>query len=133
MEQGIQKEHEMIGKYGCYLICLYKAADVEFTIDEYRKCLRRGYIDEECTVLQPCLILKMLTGKKYTVKKATRPDKKADIQIERWYNADYMHFVLRERNKDGSTSIWDSLGKFHLKQRGYNDIESYRLFYLDKD
>jgi hypothetical protein len=75
----------------------------------------------------------MLTGKKYIVKKATRADKKADIQIERWYNENYMHFVLRERNKDGSTSIWDSLGKFHLKQRGYNDIESYRLFYLDKD
>lgn len=135
MEQGIQKEYEMIGKYGCYLICLYKATDKEFTIDEYRTLLKRGYIDEECTVLQPTLILKKLTGKKYRVIKSNKADKDADIQIERWYNEKYQHFVLRTKGEGGKNDglVWDSLGRFHLKQRGYTDVESFRLFYEVKE
>ena len=48
MKQGIQKEYEMIGKYGCGFLCVlqrFHVSELEI-ISKYRECLERELIDE---------------------------------------------------------------------------------------
>lgn len=127
MEQGLQKDYDMIGEYGCYLLCIFEACSKTFTLEDYYRLQKLGYIDEECFVKNPAAIVKALTGKSVYVIKSDKPMTTRDdvfCRIERWYNPKHTHFVL---HKDDGT-IWDSLGKHHLKERGYQDIESYRIF-----
>ena len=45
MNEGIQKKLENIGKYGCYFLCLLKAAkwDENEIIKAYDEALKKGY------------------------------------------------------------------------------------------
>lgn len=131
MKEGIQVDLEKIGSYGCYFLTLLKVGKAPtYLIHEYYKAfLADGYIDEDCTVLRPDMILKTLTGHKYRVVKTTDAyqfDSSADIIIGYFYNpkTKYHHFVQLDSNKN---VIWDSLGNSKTVRDGY--VESYRLFY----
>ena len=52
MKQGIQKELEMIGRYGCGFLCVlqrFNISELEI-ISKYRELVERGIMDEECYV-----------------------------------------------------------------------------------
>jgi hypothetical protein len=124
---GIQKKLEYIGKYGCYFFCLLKLGKMENQyLYYYNLFLEKGWIDRECTVFKPWLILKELLGKTYNVEKTTTFDEKATFIIAYFYNPSTKlhHFVIIDKKKN---VIYDSLGDSNTVKNGY--IESYRLFY----
>ena len=127
----LQKAYDMIGTYGCYLLCLLRLAKKEDRATEYyKKYLASGYIDEECTILNPCAILDDLVKRKYTVQKikgdvdkSYYDDKHKYIIVQYWFNPDtgLHHFKL---------PYWDSFGKSVTCSNPKSYIESVRLFTL---
>ena len=131
---GIQAKLEMIGKYGCYMFCLLKIAKQEHNyLYYYNRFLEKGWIDRECTVLNPVAIMNDLTGTRFNVLKSTKFDSKASFTVGYWYNPNtkFHHFVLHDGN---NKVIYDSYGMnddgtpmSNTVRNGY--IESYRLYY----
>lgn len=124
---AIQRDFDMIGRYGCYLLCLLRVANKEDQVHQFYKLYNKlGYIDEECTILRPDLIIQDLLHKKVKVSKhpgAARSewlsDKKKYIVVNRWYNPDTgkAHFALPN---------WDPYGDSVTIKNGM--IESVRLY-----
>ena len=124
----IQKELEYIGKYGCYFLCLRKLTnqlDCNILAD-YRQCLALGYIDKECTVLQPAKILELFDKKQHIVTKVAHYDEFARYNIAYFYNkrTGLHHFVIM---KDENTVFWDPLGDSTTVKEGV--VESWRNIY----
>lgn len=124
----VQHEFEMIGRYGCYMLCLIKASgkNVDDALTYYRLFKNMRWIDDECYVKDPSSILSYLTNEDYSVKKSTIKEN-ADVVIEYWYNKTTRlhHFVLRQKNGE----LWDPLGKSNTVANG--EIESYRIFHKE--
>lgn len=117
----IQKINESIGKYGCYFLCLLHTVDSEDdAIKLYKKYTKLGYMEDDCTILNPSAILAELQGRSYRVVKSTTDDSNADLRVLYWYNprTKLHHFTLPD---------WDPLGDSITRKEGY--VESYRLFY----
>lgn len=119
--------------FGCYFMdLLYVGLNREPSLSElvayYNRYNELKYIDYECTVLNPVMILEDLTGEAYKVRKDSVLDKSADIIIGLYYNprTNLHHFVLL--NKNGNVK-WDSLGESVTVKEGF--IESHRLFYRE--
>lgn len=123
MTNNIQKKLEMIGKYGCYFLCLLKATgyNEDDIVHFYDVFLNKGYIDEECTILKPSDILYDLTGRNFKCVKTTELPKKYEFAVEYWYNerTKLHHFKL---------SNWDSIENSVTVREG--KIESYRVYSL---
>ena len=124
MTNGIQKELENLGKYGCGFLCLCHIMGVPDSelFFYYHKCIEEGLIDEECYVKDWGRLATYLcpTWHSFTCKKSNTKDPKAVFCIEYWYNArtKLHHFKLED---------WDPLGQSVTVKEG--TIESYRNFY----
>jgi hypothetical protein len=125
MTEGIQKELENIGKYGCGFLCLCHKmgiADSELLF-YYRQALKKDLVDSECYVKDWGKLATFLCpdGQTYRCEKSNLKDRKAAFYIEYWYNprTKLRHFKLKD---------WDSLGESVTVKEGM--IESYRNFYL---
>ena len=121
MRQGIQKELEMIGKYGCGFLCVlqrFNISELEI-IAKYRECVERGLLTEDCFVKDWKKLLEYLSPvpAKYKVEISYTLEK-CDFYIEYWYNkkTKLHHFTLKD---------WDPLGFSNTVKDG--EIESYRL------
>lgn len=129
MVKNIQGKAEKIGESGCYLLSLLYVTDrLDDVFVCYTKFLEKGFIDEDCFIKDPSSIMKALTGDKYTVKKSSTFDPKADFIIAYYYNpkTKYHHFVVH--NKENKLE-YDSFGLSNTVKNGY--VESYRLFYKE--
>ncbi len=124
----IQRELEFIGKYGCYFLCLRKLANQpDYNIlADYRQCLALGYIDKECTILQPAKILELFDKKKHKVTKTKVYDECARYNIAYFFNerTGLHHFVIM---RDEDTVFWDPLGDSITVKEGR--VESWRNVY----
>jgi len=120
---------EQVRQSGCYLYCLIVGSGYSpLSIDSfYPPFLKKGLIQEDCFILNPCRILEDLTGQKYRVIKTKIYDPEARLKIAQWHNpkTGYSHFVLM---KNESEVLFDSLGDSKTVRDGF--IESWRLFYL---
>lgn len=122
MEQKISK---IIGESGCYFTCLCKFAGKENDIISiYKKSLALGYIEEDCYIKDPVKILKMLTGKNYSVVKQSTA-LEADLIITRFVNkrTGFNHFAITDVN---AKVLYDPLGDSVTVKEGY--AESFRMF-----
>jgi len=124
-----QRVFEMLGKFGCYLLCLLKLAEriLGKTLNAeiiYGEMLSRGFMDSECFLFRPDLILSALTGRKYTVRKEAadyvlKPGEEEVLRYE--LKTDSMntlaHFVLPD---------YDPYGQSVTRTRGF--LASKRIF-----
>lgn len=124
-------KNDSLHKYGCYFFdLLYIANGGEFNQEEvltyYNVAVANKYLTQDCFVLDPAAILKLVNGKDYFIKKTTDFDENADHIIGYFYykEAGTHHFVVLNKDK---TLKYDSL----VNSRTYNkgEIESYRLVY----
>lgn len=124
----IQHELEMLGKYGCYFLCLrHLGNQIDWSVlNDYRVCLSKKYIDEECTVLQPGKILELFDNKQHKVTKTTTFDENAKYHIAYFFNkrTGLHHFVIM---KDENTVFWDPIGDSTTVKEGV--VESWRNIY----
>lgn len=101
MIERAQDKLLMLGKYGCYLMCLLSVAEEEKGVNMYPNILLwydifldKGWIEEDCYILRPEKILEYLTGKKWNVrwesKDYVREDK--EFIIENWRYERSNHF-----------------------------------------
>ena len=114
---------EAIGKWGCYALCIINIAEevLGYKLDKLKaieEAIERGYISwnednyadpKNFDIDQPALMLGMLTGRKFTVRKEFndilyKPQKDEYI-VERWERNGYGHFA---RTKAGYNSLQDS-------------------------
>ena len=121
MKQGIQKELEMIGRYGCGFLCVlqrFNISELEI-ISKYRELVERGIMDAECYIKDWQKMFEYLSPvpAKYKVVKSYTLEK-CDFYIEYWYNptTKFHHFTLKD---------WDPRGFSNTVKDGH--IESYRL------
>ena len=120
--KGLQTILLNIGEGGCYLlsICSHFKYEGDF-VELYKKLLKKGYIDKECTVLNPSGIALLLSNEKYEVTKVKTLPKlnDGDWYIECWYNkrTGFTHFKLPD---------CDTLESSVTVKEG--SIVSYRLF-----
>lgn len=101
MIERAQDKLLMLGKYGCYLMCLLSVAEEETGVSYYESILKLydlwldyGWIEEDCYVQKADKILGSLTGKKWEVrweaKDYVRKDK--EYIIENWRYERSNHF-----------------------------------------
>ncbi len=127
MKQYKQKIAETIGKYGCYYLCLIYLAE-KITgknldpIFYYTRFVNLGWMEEDCFLIRPDLILSDLVGNIYTVFYADlsyriQPD---DLVIVRYEWAQTMttlaHFVVL--GKTIATPEYDPLGNSQTVEFG---------------
>jgi len=115
LRQGIQTNfaHEALRKWGCYFFCLLRWAEEisnfrarnDFCIVElFVDFVDRGWLTNQCKVLQPVLILNHLVGaNQFTTvtHEALRPLDR--ITAERVNHGTWPHFILHV-----GTEVWDS-------------------------
>ena len=124
MKQGIQKELELIGKYGCGFLCVlqrFGISELEI-VAKYRECLERDLIDKECFIKDWVKLFEYLSPIPAKFRVEISPTlKECDFFIEYWYNKKTRlhHFTLKD---------WDSLGFSETVRDG--KIESYRLVWF---
>jgi len=126
-----QRVLEMLGKFGCYLLCLLKLAEriLKKTLNAeivYGEMLSRGFMDSECFLFRPDLILSALTGRRYTVRKEAadyelKPGEEEVLRYELKVNSmnTLAHFVLPD---------YDPYGESQTRTRGV--LVSKRIFTL---
>lgn len=124
MTEGIQKELEMLGKYGCGFLCLCHVfgisdSDIMFY---FRYLKKKGVLDPDCFVNDwgKAATLMCDEWETFRCEKSNTRDKKAAFSIEYWYNpkTKLHHFKLKD---------FDPLGTSQTVKEGM--IESYRNFY----
>lgn len=125
MKQGIQKELEMIGKYGCGFLCvlqIFNISELEI-VAKYRECVERDIITEDCFVKDWVKLFTYLSPipAKYRVE-ISDTYKKCDFYLEYWYSkkSKLHHFTLKD---------YDPLGFSNTVKDG--EIESYRLVWCE--
>ena len=115
LRPGIQTgfSHEVLRKWGCYFFCLlrwaeevsdFRAGKDQNIISLFDNFAARGWLTNQCKVLQPAMILNHLAGANIfnmATHEALRP---ADyIAVERVNHGAWPHFMLHI-----GTKIWDS-------------------------
>ena len=128
--QGViarQKKFYNIGKAGCYLDCLVKISErfmrSVFSLEAvYDAALAKGWMQEDCWILDPAAIMQYLTGVRWTVRHEEVGYKPVDGDniIQRWEwkspNGTQGHFTLPD---------YDPYGESETRKNG--DIVSYRI------
>jgi hypothetical protein len=106
LRESSNKALETIGKYGCYLLCLFQIAKLILNDDDYEltlkilcvNYLKEGWIDGECSIINGPAILHDLTGERWQVEKVDRPilpelkDKSEIVYCYHAYSGDGYHF-----------------------------------------
>lgn len=121
----IQRKLEMIANYGCYFICLVKAAnkDLNNILFYYDEALRKGLIDEDCYIKDPVKLLKMLGREDInTVVKSDTIDFPSKIVVVMYEWKNYTHFCLLHSDE----KLFDPLGDSNTVK--YGKMKSFRLF-----
>lgn len=124
MLKGIQNKLEMIGKYGCYFLCLIHSFDEKATLDKiveyYDLFIKNRWLTKDCEVLDAQGIANKLSGKKVAVVKSKTIDYKANVVIIKWYNpkTGFTHFTTKD---------FDPLENSKTVAEGYQ--VDYRMFY----
>lgn len=120
--KGIQTKLEQIGNYGCYFLSICCQANYQGNIIElYDFCVEKGWMESDCTVLNPGKIYWYLTGTEVWVVKTTEEPKGDELfYVELWHNerTGYSHFKLPDVDTL-KNSVTVREGKIH----------SYRIFY----
>lgn len=119
-EIPLQKKLNYLGDSGCYLLSLiHQFKQDENVLSLYDYFLNKGFIREDCYVLEPCKILKYLSGNNYKVENVKTLPYHYDFYVEHWFNkkTGYGHFTLHD---------WDSFGESNTRLNG--EIDSYRVF-----
>lgn len=110
-----QKVMEIIGREGCYFLCLVRIAE-EITgsridaIAVYLFAVARKFMDQTCYLVDPCKILEHMTGQKWTVTKEDRtykaqPGEKEVLRYERTEGrTTNAHFVLPDYDPYGDSA-----------------------------
>lgn len=124
MNEGIQKEFEMLGKYGCGFLCLchfFKVQESE-VLFYFRLAKKKGIVDTDCFVNDWGKLASLMADEweSFRCEKSNLKDKKAVFCMEYWYNprTKLHHFKLKD---------FDPLGNSQTVKEGM--IESYRNFY----
>lgn len=124
MNEGIQKEFEMLGKYGCGFLCLchfFKVPESE-VLFYFRLAKKKGIMDTDCFVNDWGKLASLMADEweSFRCEKSNLKDKKAVFCMEYWYNprTKLHHFKLKD---------FDPLGGSVTVKEGM--IESYRNFY----
>lgn len=135
MNQGIQSKlkHKQLHHFGCYLLCLIKVANQlkDYTEEElvalYNKFYEAGYIQKDCTVLDPVAIFNSIAeeeDKLHTLTiirdcKGKEPPAHAVVVIYEMYNPNtgYTHFTL---------PVWDPLNPARKAAKFYK-LKGYRI------
>lgn len=130
-KQAIAKK---IGDEGCYFLSLVYIAEQEIKksidiIDLYNTCVAKGWMKEDCYILDPAAILSYLIGKKtmfFKVDGTKFTPTKFERVISRYENNArgklYSHFVVGCNGK----VIYDPLGESNTVKNG--KLVSYRVF-----
>lgn len=114
-----------IGNYGCYFLCLIKAATIATgekldILGIYTEATKRGCMDENCYMKDPAGLMQLLTGKRYTVSHMTDKYKAQKGEIE------ILNYGLQRIGKylnhfclvlDGG-EIYDPLGDSEVRTMG---------------
>jgi hypothetical protein len=128
MTEYRQKIMEIIGRDGCYFLCLVKLAeDITGTridaIPVYLEAVERQFMDTDCYLVRPDRIMELMTGRQWTVRKVDRKYQIQGKELE----------VLRYERTVGRTTIghfvlpdYDPLGTSLTVQNGY--LVSKRIF-----
>lgn len=123
-----RSKNKEIKNSGCYFYCLIVAANrnPEEAETLYNSMIEKGFMKNDCYILDPCKILSELTNQNYKVINSKNYDQKAEIKIAKWHNSKtgYSHFVLM---KNETEVLFDSFGHSNTVKNGF--IESWRLFY----
>lgn len=124
MNEGIQKEFEMLGKYGCGFLCLchfFKVPESE-VLFYFRLAKKKGIVDTDCFVNDWGKLASLMADEweSFRCEKSNLKDKNAVFCMEYWYNprTKLHHFKLKD---------FDPLGNSQTVKEGM--IESYRNFY----
>lgn len=135
MGVDMQRTAETIGKYGCYFLSLVKAGELLTGIKRdalrlYKRSLEKGWLEEDCYLNYPNLILEDITGDKWEVRKenadySPRQDEVVILRYERKTTAGLLaHFVLA--GLDGKTIDYDPYYPSQTVTKGY--LVSKRVF-----
>lgn len=133
MNQGVQSKlkHKQLHHFGCYLLCLIQigSCDKEYTEEElvalYNKFYEAGYIQRDCTVLDPVAIYNSIAEDKLCTLtiirdcKGKEPPANAVVTIYEMYNPNtgYTHFTLPS---------WDPLNPARKAAKFYK-LKGYRI------
>jgi len=133
MRQGIQDDFpdSMLQEYGCYFFCLLEWSERitdEPVMDReiipiFDYCLSKGWIEEDCFIINPVAILNHCIGRnvfRSVCKSGEMP--KEGICVVYIKRPGHGHFVLEE---DGER--WDSMNPNRPAAALYS-VDSYRLF-----
>lgn len=126
---SLQKTFEELGNYGCYLISIYKGLHKDMPdsmiaksiIEDFSRLKEKGYIGDDCEVLQP----EKISGHK-VMKSVEWPTEPFAFVIGKYHNkrTGFSHFVLMR----GPNEVdYDPLGNSVTVREG--KVESYRVFY----
>ena len=129
--RALQKDAETIGKYGCYFLSLiaglkgFSESNLDrkvsvdiFELFEY--CQKKGWLDEECTVINPDAIGKFVLGFNCVTRKANIEYKPLtnEIEITKYTRGEsgktWNHFVLTRDNK----VLYDPYGNSQTVAKG---------------
>lgn len=128
MKMGIQKELEMLGRYGCGFLCVCEYFGYsEFEIlKKYREVVEKGIMTEDCFINSWEDLFNYLAPAPATfrVEKSFARSPDCDFYIEYWYNplTKKHHFTLKD---------WDPYGFSETVKDGH--IESYRNVFIKKN
>lgn len=124
--EGIQTVLQVCGDEGCHFLTLLTIAEEQSgqkydLIDTIHQCLAKHYIQDDFYVLKDTLILKMLTGKKWTRKDVEKlpPIGDNDYTEAIYFNPRTQYHHYRRR-------YMDTLKQSVTVLEGY--IESYRIY-----
>lgn len=115
-----QRIFEILGKYGCYLFCIARIIEKisETPVDMeklYVAAKDKGYIQEDCFVKRPEMIVAMYLGGEWEVRHDVADYKPQwnEYIVERWElkltGVTKSHFVLPD---------WDPYGESETRQKG---------------
>jgi len=124
----MQRTAEIIGKYGCYYLSVVRAGELATgkkvdALRLYKHSLEKGWLEEDCYLNYPDLILQDITGDPWKVRKegADYIPKQGEIVILRYeYKTTaglLAHFVLA--GSDGKTIAYDPYYPSQTVAKGY--------------
>lgn len=113
---GIQEKLKNIGLSGCYFLSLIHGAE-SHVVDLYDECLRRGFIEQDCYVNDPCGILSLVGVKATECIKSPTITGNPVLIVVHYVKGCSSHFVRIDYDPANvNLSDWQ--------------IKDYRLFYL---
>ena len=125
MNEGIQKEFEMLGKYGCGFLCLchfFKVPESE-VLFYFRLAKKKGIVDTDCFVNDWGKLASLMADEweSFRCEKSNLKDKKAVFCMEYWYNprTPLMPF-LKEPSRCATCLVWERSEVKNTRREGHH-------------